>query len=262
MPRMKTPTRMLRSAYRRAALRASEAYYALRGWRTVSAAGTRAKVHTESNYTRSEVRYFLLREADVAGRFLDRLRPNDVFYDVGGNIGIYTVLAANILGGGKVIAFEPFPPNRRELERNLALNDSDAEVVDVALADETGEAAFTSPAGCEEGCGIASIHRDGSGEFFVERTPVDSLVGDEVPPPDAVKIDVEGAELRVLEGMDEALKGVRSLLCEVHWPSDHRPSIESFGGSKSELEEYLRSRGFSVATIAEGRREDYVLAEA
>ena len=259
---MRTPTRMLRSAYRRAALRASEAYYALRGWRTVSAAGTRAKVRTESSYTRSEVRYFLLREADIAGRFLDLLRPDDIVYDVGANVGIYTVLAANILGGGEVIAFEPFPPNRRELERNLALNDSDAEVVDVALADETGEAAFTSPAGREEGCGIASIHQDGSGEFFVERTPVDSLVGDEVPPPDAVKIDVEGAELRVLEGMDDALSGVRCLLCEVHLPSDHRPSIESFGGSKAELEEYLRSRGFSVSTIAEGRHEDYVLAEA
>jgi FkbM family methyltransferase len=259
---MRTPARRLRSAYRRAALRASEAYYALKGWRTVSAAGTRAKVHTKSSYTRSEVRYFLLREADVAGRFLDRLRPDDVFYDVGGNVGIYSLLAANILGGGEVIAFEPFPPNRRELERNLALNDSDAEVVDIALADETGEAAFTSPAGFEEGCGIASIQRDGHGEFFVETMPVDSLVGNYIPPPDAVKIDVEGAELRVLEGMDEALKGVRSLLCEVHRPSGHRPSIESFGGSKSELEEYLRSRGFSVATIAEGRREDYVLAEA
>jgi FkbM family methyltransferase len=253
---------MLCGAYRRATLRASEAYYGLRGWRTVSAAGTRAKVHTESSYTRSEVRYFLLREADVAGFFLDRLRPDDVFYDIGGNVGIYTVLAANCLGGGEVIAFEPFPPNRRELERNLALNDSDAQVVEVALADETGEVAFTSPAGCEEGCGIASIQPDGSGEFFVETTPVDSLVGDEVPPPDAVKIDVEGAELRVLDGMDEALEGVRSLLCEFHRPSDHRPSIESFGGSKSDLEEYLRSRGFSVATIAEGRHEDYVLAEA
>ena len=152
---MRIPTRILRSAYRRAALRASEAYYGLKGWRTVSAAGTRAKVHTENSYTRSEVRYFLLQEADVAGRFLNRLRPDDVFYDIGGNVGIYTVLAANILGGGRVIAFEPFPPNRRELGRNIALNDSDAEVLEVALADETGEAAFTSPAGCEEGCGIA-----------------------------------------------------------------------------------------------------------
>ena len=196
-------------------------------------------------------------------RPLSRSAPfRDVFYDVGANVGIYTVLAANILGGGEVIAFEPFTPNRRELERNLALNDSDAQVVHVALAHETGEAAFTSPAGCEEGCGIASIQRDGSGKFLVDTRPVDPLLGDEVPPPDAVKIDVEGAELRVLEGMDEALEGVRSLLCEVHMPSYHRPSIESSGGSKSDLEEYLRSRGFSIATIAEGRHEEYVLAEA
>ena len=208
MPRMRTPTRMLRSAHRRAALRASEAYYVLRGWRTVSAAGTRAKVRTESSYTRSEVRYFLLREAGIAGRFLDRLHPDDIFYNVGGNIGIYAVLAANILGGSEVIVFELFPPNQRELEQNPALNDSDAGVIDVALADEIGEAAFTSPAGCEEGCGIASIQRDGNGESFMETTPVDFLVGDEVPSLNAVKIDVEGTELRVPEGMNEALKGV------------------------------------------------------
>jgi FkbM family methyltransferase len=262
MPRMRISTRMVRSAYRRAVLRASEAYYGWRGWRAVSVGGARAKVRTESSYTRSEVRYFLLRETKVAGRFLDLLRSDDVVYDVGANVGIYTVLTGKVLDCGAIVAFEPFPPNREELERNLALNDSDAEVIGVALDDDADEAPFTSPSGREAGCGIASIQRDDSGEFVVETAPADALVGDEVPPPDAVKIDVEGAELRVLEGMDDALSGVRCLLCEVHLPSDHRPSIESFGGSKAELEEYLRSRGFSVSTIAEGRHEDYVLAEA
>jgi len=79
-----------------------------------------------------------------------------------------------------------------------------------------------------------------------------------------VKIDVEGAEFRVLERMDDVPSGsrIRYVFCEVHGPSDHRPLIEDFEDSKAELKKYLRTRGFHVSTIAKGRFENYVLAEA
>lgn len=78
-----------------------------------------------------------------------------------------------------------------------------------------------------------------------------------------MKIDVEGAELRVLEGIDDVLSWirVRYVFCEAYRPSDHRSSIEDFGGSKAELKKYLRTRGFHVSTIAKGRFEIFVLAE-
>lgn len=231
----------------------------------MSAGDAEARIHTGNDYSISELLYFEANESRVAERLVDRIRPNDVVYDVGANVGIYTALAADVLDGGEVISFEPFPPNLETLENNVALAGGNVRVLELALTDETGRVGFTSPTGRRDGYGIASMANGNSGGFSVAATSVDALVNEgEVPAPNVVKIDVEGAEGRVLNGMEAVLAGdtVRCILCEIHWPSDHRRSLEEFGDSKPEIESFLRSHGFAVSTVEEGRHEAYVFAEA
>ncbi len=130
------------------------------------------------------------------------LAPGDTAVDVGANFGYFTVLAGRRVGrGGRVVAFEPLPAMRRELEANVALNQlPQCRVRSEAVSDRAGAAAlFEGPAGNP---GLSSLRAlaDAGPPLEVETVTLDeALAGDE--PVALVKIDVEGAELKVLRGM-------------------------------------------------------------
>ena len=90
---------------------------------------------------------FIQREAFIKSEFEPEvenvlrafLRPGDTFVDIGANIGIFSLLAARIVGpSGRVIAFEPVPITLEKLRANILLNDlQNITVVPAALCDET-----------------------------------------------------------------------------------------------------------------------------
>lgn len=155
-----------------------------------------------------------LGERPVIQRLLSEIEQEDVFYDVGANVGTYACLCTAVCE--HVVAFEPVPENRDRLKENLSLN-ANADrwtVVPVALSDMHGSATMERH-GELPGSGAHRFAEDG--ELIVDQESADSLIESEgLPTPDVVKIDVEGAELSVLEGMRETLSSVRLLYCEVH----------------------------------------------
>ncbi len=130
------------------------------------------------------------------------LAPGDTAVDVGANFGYFTVLAARAVGPeGRVIAFEPLPAMRRELEENVALNRiANCRVRAEAVSDRAGTARlFEGPAGNP---GLSSLRAlaDSGPALEVGTVTLDgALPADESVA--LVKIDVEGAELKVLRGM-------------------------------------------------------------
>jgi FkbM family methyltransferase len=157
------------------------------------------------------------------------VRPGDVVYDVGANLGLYCrYLAA--LGAAEVIAFEPVEENRALLARNLALGGigERVRVLPVAVADADRRALFqlddrqsASGALSQVTGGAPSLGRRNLGlgplTAEVECRSLDSLAAAGLPPPDVIKIDVEGAEALVLRGALGLLRR-RSprLLIELH----------------------------------------------
>jgi FkbM family methyltransferase len=130
------------------------------------------------------------------------LRPGDRFVDLGANIGYFTVLASRLVGpGGRVVAFEPVPAVRERLVRNLELNDcKNVELHAEAASDSTGTAQIhVGPAAHS---GISSLR---TLDESAAALSVPTIRLEEVPalqaPPRLVKIDVEGAELRVVRGL-------------------------------------------------------------
>jgi FkbM family methyltransferase len=136
------------------------------------------------------------------------VQPNTVFHDVGANVGLYSLLAAELVGPGRVFAFEPVPRNLAYLRKHLALNRvTNVEVLALAVSDQNGIAPFQV-----EQSGFMG-HLSNEGGIMVPTTTLDSLVENgKVLPPNYIKMDIEGAELLALRGARETFRRYRPLL--------------------------------------------------
>jgi len=160
---------------------------------------------------RETVTMTLLRHGCLPGQVgFDRLcgrlvRRGDTVFDVGANIGYTMILYASLVGTeGKVVAIEPGRRIFAGLSRNSG-HRANVRLVHVAASDRAGEATFYET----EMSDIASLeHVTGAVEFSVPTTTLD-LVAKAEGPPVFVKIDVEGHEPHVLEGMTKLFRSDR-----------------------------------------------------
>lgn len=140
-----------------------------------------------------------------------QLSPRDgICFDVGANVGLYTLLFARYTG--HVYAFEPLPRNVQLLSRTVELNGArNVTIVPCAVSDSTGLATF------EEGNNWATGKLSSGGKQPVATVSLDHFVSVCQVHPDLVKIDVEGAELAVLEGARHMLASRRpAILLSTH----------------------------------------------
>jgi FkbM family methyltransferase len=189
-------------------------------------------------------------EQPVMEQFVADVTDGDTVWDVGANMGTYTCLAGRAADDVSVVAFEPAPENRERLKRNVALNGVEATVRQEALDEATGEMGLSSGS-TGDGQYALTDERDG---LQISTVEADSLVSQNVVScPSTVKIDVEGAELRVLRGMETILEEVENLYIEVH-PS----RVKEYGGSTDELESRITDAGLQYKRIHE-RGNQYFL---
>jgi FkbM family methyltransferase len=147
-------------------------------------------------------------ERDKQNLIAKTVKPNSVFYDVGANVGIYSLLASTLVQQGKVFAFEPLPRNLQFIREHLRLNKiRNVEVLPTAVSDENGTAHFEV-----EETGYMGHLTSGSG-ISVQTATLDSLVQEgRIPPPNYIKMDVEGAETMALRGATEIFRQYRPIL--------------------------------------------------
>jgi FkbM family methyltransferase len=129
-------------------------------------------------------------------------------FDVGASVGFQAGLAARLVGGsGRVIDFEPHPENAARARHNARLNDfRHLEVLEVAVAAADGEARFRRSEGVNWG------KLDASGALEVKVRSLDSVAAERSARPAAIKIDVEGGELGVLDGARRLLAEAAPIL--------------------------------------------------
>lgn len=189
------------------------------------------------------------------------LQAGQVFFDVGANVGFYTLLGSRLVRSiGQVVAFEPMPRNLAFLYRHVRLNRADnVTILPLACADtlatelfiagenhalgrlegRNGEAGGSSPR--SSGMLVATISLDVAAEKLGLR-------------PDVIKIDVEGAELRVLEGAANILAQVRpAIFLSVHSDRLRDACLAHLGKFGYQIEP-LNSRSTEDATEFLARR--------
>lgn len=159
-------------------------------------------------------------ELPVQVAIVDALRADGVFFDIGANVGFFSLLAARAVGSrGVVHAFEPVHANAARIGANARYNRLGNVVVhEVAVTDASGTVTLVLAAH-PGGAAVASAGAppDAVGSVEVPAVTVDELVlHGSVRAPSVVKIDVEGAEAAVLRGMAGTLEQYRPVVvCEV-----------------------------------------------
>ena len=159
------------------------------------------------------------------------IKPDDVFFDIGANIGLYTVVAAK--QGAFVIAFEPHAANIQSLLTNVRLNGLlDRVVVSPRPLADLARVLDFNYFSLEPGSSDSQLGhtRSEKGPSFTPvriqmmmATTLDTVVYDEgARPPSLIKLDVDGNELRILHGGSKLLDSgaVRSIQVEMHPNSD------------------------------------------
>ena len=142
-------------------------------------------------------------ERKKSALFGKTVKPGTVIFDIGANVGYYTLLASVLTGShGKVFSFEPVPRNLIFLRDHLDINHiTNVTVFDEAISDRSGVMSF------DEGSYNSLGHFSERGGLKVKTINLDELIfKQKVPAPDYIKIDVEGAENLVLSGAKKMLR--------------------------------------------------------
>jgi FkbM family methyltransferase len=166
-------------------------------------------------------RTLVTKEAGTVDWIAGQVRPGDVFYDIGANIGLYTLLAGKrVSSEGQVYAFEPHVKNVDSLLQNVSRNalTTRVKVLSCALHDSEGFFDFNYYQS-DAGSSMSQLdgNRDACDQTFVPAfaeykyaTTIDRLVETgAIRPADHVKLDVDGNELMILHGMQQLLAGPR-----------------------------------------------------
>ena len=157
-------------------------------------------------------------ECEKQREFVKAVSPGAVVYDVGANVGFYTLLASKVVGSeGHVIAFEPVPRNLSYLRDHLILNRcANVTVVGAAVLEKESRVLI------DESLNSSMSRVSDSGRLEVSSVSLDELfLSGRIPKADVIKMDIEGSEYR-------ALCGARRLLTECHpiiFLSTHGPDV-------------------------------------
>ena len=158
-------------------------------------------------------------EVPIQEAMQKHLKSGDVFYDIGANIGFFTTIGASLVSqSGQVYSFEPVPQNASALKHNIQINSfSNVDIVDKAVSKESGKGELLL--GDYSGSHTLSTTDQSSrpkkyqSKISVEIVSIDNLIDQQaIKPPSVVKIDVEGAELDVIEGMCETIQKFKPVL--------------------------------------------------
>jgi FkbM family methyltransferase len=175
---------------------------------------------------------YLRGEAEIAVQKMlaERLRPGMVFYDLGANIGLFSLLAARIVGAsGRVFSFEPDCETAARLQRNVERNGfQNVRIIAKGVWSASGKRSFapadsSSP---DHGTGRFVENGDTANSPSLECISLDDFA-QEAPAPQAIKCDAEGAEVEVLRGAEQVLRLHRPwILCEMHSEANDRACRE------------------------------------
>lgn len=186
---------------------------------------------------------------DVRDALLARVKPDATVFDVGANVGWWTVPLARRLarGGGRVVAFEPVPANRARLEWAIAANavGAQVQVAAVALGDAPGELGMwlkSEETGAGSGT-AALVTGDGPSHLRVPVVTLDAWTAEQgLTRCDLMKLDIEGAELMMLRGAERFIAATRPLIFgefEAYW-------LSTFGATFVDVAEWAGRNRYAM----------------
>lgn len=196
---------------------------------------------------------FLMKEPETIKWIQDEINDGSVFWDIGSNIGLFSLQAASLNRECKIFAFEPESQNFASLCKNVWLNEyKNVEAHNIAVSGKRKSLELDKLFISEMRAGSA-LHNVGKPSDWHDGSPVfkqncycvsiDDLIEKYgLPPPSIVKLDVDGIEMDILRGAEKAMKSsIKSILVEV----DEGDSEEV-----REMVEFMSGCGFVVSEMS------------
>lgn len=183
-------------------------------------------------------------ETGTTEAFHKLLRKDDVIIDIGANLGWYTILASKIANQGTCHAFEPVPFIYKKLRRNCQINGLKNQVIfhNMALGDsEDSEVVLYTFKGLYHGhSSLSTLGREDYQESRVPMTTLDAYVNkNSINRIDLIKMDTEGAELKVLEGADQVLRRESPPIWVIEL---NKETSAKFGHTPTDLLDFMASK--------------------
>lgn len=227
-------------------------------WQLQSRLAPEGVIHTWVNGSKFRVRngetgltgniYTGLQEYREMGYLLHVLRPDDLFVDVGANVGSYAILACAAVGA-KGVCFEPVPATYARLVDNIRLNQAEARArcLNIGIGRTSDVIEFSSDMDVCNRALAAGEQRDDA--VRVQIAALDTVLKDEWPT--LMKIDVEGYETAVLDGADETLRkpSLHSVIMEING------SGSKYDFDESRIFERMSDYGFGMYSYDPLRRQ-------
>ncbi len=182
-------------------------------------------------------------EVEKQKLFKKIVKPGDVVFDIGANVGFYALLASQLVGpSGKVIAFEPLNKNVSYIRRHIKINNLDnVSIIEAAVADKGGIGFLIR--GTDRFTGHLDSNSNKEG-LRVKTISLDEGVETGlIPMPDVLKIDVEGGEYNALKGAENIIKTKKpSVIIAIHGNNMRYKCIT-----------LLQGFGYNVSSLTHGK---------
>lgn len=214
-----------------------------------------------TDFVENRLCFFGIWEPRITALFRHVLQPGDAVVDVGANIGYFTSLASQLVGSsGRVIAVEASPTIRKRLQHNLDLNvAANVTVLPYAAWNESGTATLHIASGNRGGSSLCEMS-DREDAETVQLSRLDDLIEPSlIPRIRLIKIDIEGAEYRALQGLSKILESNRDcvVVCEVDYLN-----IGRLGGHADDVFSLMKQYGYEAFSINNSYAvEDYTERE-
>ena len=177
-------------------------------------------------------------------RLMERVRPEDVVFEAGCYVGLYTLRLAEL--GAHVHAFEPSPPNRELLTRSIRANFLSDKVTVLPKAVTSGAHTVVLSAEGSKSSTIPSALSSDLESWRVPGVSLDDYSASGPHLPNVMKIDVEGAELRVLQGARRCLHHCHAVSIEVH-----PRALHAQGSDSRQVYDLMEASGFKLTHEAQ-----------
>lgn len=185
--------------------------------------------------TASSYEYLLgnYEDPETIKTFLSWLKPDSVFYDLGGNAGFYSLLANRVISTGRIYSFEPSPAAQEVFQQHVKRNSrfiqhQNIRLLPYALSDAEKQVEFSNDSLQQDGntyITASPVFDNAEGFLTIPCYSVDGLLTLKYDKPDVIKIDVEGAELDVLKGAIQTLQQYKpNILLATH--DCHLPGVK------------------------------------
>ncbi|MCB9364238.1 MAG: FkbM family methyltransferase [Flavobacteriales bacterium] len=197
--------------------------------------------------------YVGLTEFEDMSFVLHYLNHDDLFIDIGANVGVYSLMAAGIRNS-ETISIEPVPSTFQNLTKNIKLNNlQQIQALNIGLSDENGHLYFTSDGDTNNH--VTNTKNDNNIEVEVKK--LDAVLDSKLDKHTIIKLDVEGFEIKVLKGASAILNNplLDAVIVELNGCSNR------YGFNDADVDDELTRFGFDKYEYNPFKRELIKIAQ-